>query len=142
MISTNDLIPLPYTPDLSEAGIACACRWLAGTFERIGEAPAERMRGEAGGAAVELAFRRHLSAQNVPFEVREGTPFRQPEHFNLALGGHRCDVISYLISRPNQLAQLRQDPANLLQAPALIPLDQFSAEGHKPDDLYVFAFLV
>jgi hypothetical protein len=141
MISTNDLIQMPYTPDLSEGGIAYACQWLARTFERMGESAAERMRRCAGGAAVDLAFRRHLSAQAEPFEVRKGTPFSQPEHTNLALGGHRCDLISYLISRPDQLAQLRQDPASLLQAPALIPLDQFAAEGHQPDDLYVFAFL-
>jgi len=141
MLASSDLIPLPYTRDLSEGGIAYACQWLTGTFERMGDAPAERMRREAGGAAVELAFRRHLSAQAVPFEVRKGTPFSRPEHTTLALGGHRCDLISYLITRPNQVAQLRQDPASLLQAPALIPLDQFAAEGHKPDDLYVFAFL-
>ena len=77
----------------------------------------------------------------MPFEVREGAPFSQPEHTSLVLGGHHCELISYLISRPNQLAQLRQDPASLLEAPALIPLDQFAAEGHQPDDLYVFTFL-
>ena len=142
MITSSDLISFPYTPDLSEGGIAYACRWLAGTYERMGDSPAERLRRNAGGAALELAFRRHLSAQAVPFEVREGTPFSQPEHYNLALGGHRCDIISYLITRPNQVAQMRRDPASLLQAPALIPLDQFAAEGHKQDDLYVFAFLM
>ena len=141
MITSNDLISLPYTPDLSEGGIAYACRWLAGTYERMGDSPAERLRRIAGRAAVELAIRRHLSAQAVPFEVRERTPFSQPEHYNLALGGHRCDIISYLITRPGQVAQLHRDPASLLQAPALIPLDQFAAEGHQPDDLYVFAFL-
>jgi len=141
MLKASELIQLPYTPDLSEGGSAYACRWLAGTYERMGEAPVERLRRSASGAAVELAFRRYLSAQAVPFEVREGTPFSQPEHYTLALGGHRCDIISYLISRPNQVAQLRQDPASLLQAPALIPLDQFAAEGHKPDDLFVFTFL-
>src|SRR5664280_3836476 len=108
MISTNDLIPLPYTPDLSEGASAYACQWLAGTFERMGELPAERMRRCAAGAAVDLAFRRFLSAQGVPFEGREGAPFSQPEHTSLVLGGHHCELISYLISRPNQLAQLRQ----------------------------------
>jgi hypothetical protein len=141
MITSSDLISLPYTPDLSEGGIAYACHWLAGAYERMGDSPAERLRSRSGGAAVELAFRRYLTTQAVPFEVREGTPFSQPEHYTLALGGHRCDIISYLITRPGQLAQLRQDPASLLQAPALIPLEQFAAEGHKPDDLYVFAFL-
>jgi hypothetical protein len=141
LVSTSDLIQLPYTPDLSEGGSAYACRWLAGTFERMGEAPAERLRRCAGGAAVELALRRHLTAQGVPFEIREGNPFSQPEHYNIRLGGHRCDIISTLISRPNQVEQLQREPVNLLRAAALIPLEQFAADGHKLDDLYVFAFL-
>jgi hypothetical protein len=77
----------------------------------------------------------------VPFDVWEGTPFSQPGHYSLRLGGHRCDVISYLISRPAQVAQLKQEPASLLQAPAMLPLELFASEGHKPDDLYIFAFL-
>ncbi|MGD0879340.1 MAG: hypothetical protein ABSA01_14510 [Anaerolineales bacterium] len=141
MLASRDLIRLPYTPDLSEGGSAYACQWLAGTFERMGDSPAEQMRRCAAGAAVDLAFRRFLSAQGVPFEGREGSPFSQPEHITLVLGRHRCNLISYLISRPNQLAQLRQDSASLLEAPALIPLDQFAAERSQPDDLYVFAFL-
>ena len=142
LLKASDLIQLPYTPDLSNGGIAYACRWLAGTYAHIGESPAERLRRCAGAAAVELAFRRYLSGQAVPFEVRDGTPFSQPEHYRLALGGHRCDIISYLITRPKQVLQLLRDPASLLQAPALIPIDQFGADGHKPDDLVVFAFLV
>ena len=141
MLKASDLIQLPYTPDLSEGGSAYACRWLAATNERMGASPGGRLRGIAGGAVVELAFRRYLTGQAVPFKVREGTPFSQPEHYNLALGGHRCDIINYLLTRPSQLVQLRQDPASLLQAPALIPIEQFAAPGHKPDDLYVFAFL-
>jgi len=127
MITSSDMIGLPYTPDLSEGGIAYACRWLASTFERMGDSPAERLRSRSGGAAVELAFRRYLTTQAVPFEVREGTPFSQPGHYTLWLGGHRCDVISYLISRDNQVTQLRQDPGSLLQAPALLPLELFAA---------------
>jgi hypothetical protein len=30
----------------------------------------------------------------------------------------------------------------VLGAPALVPLDQFAAEGHQPGDLYLFAFLL
>ena len=142
MLKPSDLISLPYTPDLSEGGVAYACRWLAGTWGRMGEASAERLRRSAGGAAVELAFRRYLAGLAVPFEVREGTPFSQPEVYHLALGGHRCDLISTLITRPAQVSQLRRDPASLFQAVALIPLERFATEGHKPDDLYVFAFLL
>ena len=141
MVEPSDLIQLPYTPDLSEGGSSYACRWLAGTWGRLGEAAAERLRRCAGEAAVELAMRRYLTGQHVPFEVRGATPFSQPEHYNLTLGGHRSIIISYLISRTSQVAQLRREPGSLLQAPALIPLESFATEGHKPDDLYVFAFL-
>jgi len=141
MLKPADIIQLPYTADLSEGGSAYACRWLASAYGKLGDSPAERLRRCAGGAAAELAFRRHLNGQAVPFEVREGTPFSQPEHYNLALGGHHCDLISYLITRPAQAALLQRDPASLFQAAALIPLESFATEGHKPDDLYIFAFL-
>ncbi len=141
MLNASNLIQLPYTSDLSEGGCAYACRWLAGTYGHLGDSPAGQLRRCASGAAVELAFRRYLSRQAVPFEVRVGAPFSQPGYYALELGGHRCDLISYLVSRPNQVAQLSRDPASLLQAPALVPLDQFAADGHKPGDLFVFAFL-
>jgi hypothetical protein len=91
---------------------------------------------------VELAFWRHLSGQAVPFDVRERHTLQPTgSYYILVLGGHRCDVISYLISRTTQVAQLGREPTSLLQAPALLHLDEFAAEGHRSDDLYVFAFL-
>jgi hypothetical protein len=51
-------------------------------------------------------------------------------------------VKNFFISRRAQIRSLRQDPGLVLQAPALVPLDQFAAEDHKPDDLYLFAFLL
>ncbi len=142
MLTEPDLLHLPYTPDLSEGGIAYACRSLAYTYDRMGGSPVDRMRRIAAGVAVELAFRRYLGEQEVPFDVLGATPFTDPDHYDVSLGGHRCDLKSFHISRRPQIAQLRQDPALVLQAPALVPLDQFAAEGHKPDDLYLFAFLL
>ena len=142
MLTVSDLIHLPYTPDLSEGGIAYACRSLACTFDRMGSSPMEGLRQIVGGVAVELAFRCYLSGQAVPFHVLGATPFTHPDHYDVLLGGHRCNVKSFLITRRSQITQLRRDPGGLLQAPALVPLDQFAAEGHKPDDLYLFAFLL
>ena len=142
MITSSDLLHLPYTPDLSEGGIAYACRSLAYTYDRMGGSPVDRLRRIVAGVAVELAFRRYLGEQAIPFDVLGATPFTQPDRYDVSLGGHRCDLKSFHISRRQQIAQLRQDPALVLQAPALVPLDQFAAEGHKPDDLYLFAFLL
>ena len=39
MISASDIIRLPYTPDLTEGGIAYACRSLNYTYNRMGGSP-------------------------------------------------------------------------------------------------------
>jgi len=51
-------------------------------------------------------------------------------------------VKSFLLSRRTQISQVRRDPGLLLQAAALVPLDQFAAEGHSSQDIYLFAFLL
>ena len=142
MITVSDLLHLPYTPDLTEGGIAYACRSLAYTYNRMGGSPFDRLRRIVAGVAVELAFRRYLGSQAVPFDVLGATPFTDPDRYDVSLGGHRCDVKSYTISRRSQVTLLRRDPGVVLQAPALVPLDQFAAEGHKPDDLYLIAILL
>lgn len=142
MLRPSDLLRLPYTPDLSQGGIAYALRSLAYTYNRMGGSPPDRLRRIAAGVAVELALRRHLGGQDIPFDVLGATPFTDPDRYDVSLGGHRCDVKSYLISRREQIARIRRDPALLLQAPALVPLDQFAAEGHREDEIYLFAFLL
>jgi hypothetical protein len=142
MLNSDDLIHLPYTPDLTEGGIAYACRSLAYTYNRMGGTPLDRLRRIVGGVAVELAFRRYLTEQGIPFDVLGATPFTDPDRYDVSLGGHRCDVKSFLISRREQIRALRKDPAQVLQAPALVPLDQFAAEGHTSQDIYLFAFLL
>lgn len=142
MLSTSDLIHLPYTPDLTEGGIAYACRSLAYTYDRMGGSPLDRLRRIVGGVAVELAFRRYLSGQAIPFDVMGATPFTDPDRYDVSLGGHRCDMKSFLVTRRRQISLVRQNPALVLQAPALVPLDQFAAEGHTAQDLYLFAFLL
>jgi hypothetical protein len=142
MITPSDLIHLPYTPDLSEGGITYTCQSLTRHTHRMGSSSAGYLRRLAAGVAVELALRRYLSGQAIPFKVRSATPFSDPDHYSVSLGGHRCEVVSYLISRCPQIALLRKDPALLLQAPALLPVDQFASEDHQPNDLTLFAFLI
>jgi hypothetical protein len=142
MQATTDLLHLPYTLDLTEGGIAYACRSLAYTYDRMGGSPLDRLRRIVGSVVVELAFRRYLTEQGIPFDVLGATPFTDPDRYDLSLGGHRCDLTSFLISRRSQISRIRRDPGLLLQAPALVPLDQFAAEGHSSQDIYLFAFLL
>jgi len=63
----SDLVHLSYTRDLTEGGIAYALRSLPYTYNRMGGSPYDRLRRTVASAAVELAFRRYLAEQNVPY---------------------------------------------------------------------------
>jgi hypothetical protein len=141
MISAPDFIKLPYTPDLTEGGIAYATRSLPYTYDRMGGSLYSRLRRIVGGVAVELAFRRLLGEREVPFEVKGATPFSEPDRYDVSLGGHRCDLKTFVMSKRNQITSTRRNPALVLRAPALIPSDQFAAENHSDQDIYLFAFL-
>lgn len=141
MLFKNDLIRIPYTPDLTTGGIDYACRSLRYTYNRMGGSDAKRLRRIVGGIAGELAFRRHLGEQGIPFDVKGATPFTDPDKYDVSLGGHRCDLKSFMITRKKQISDLNRDLGLLLGASALIPSDQFVSAGHKNSDVYIFAFL-
>jgi hypothetical protein len=141
MIGIKDFINIPYTPDLTEGGITYACRSLPHTYNRSGSSSFDHLRRITAGVAVELAFRRYLTQQNISFDVKGATPFTDPDRYDVSLGGHRCDIESFLISHRSQITALRADLGMVLKAPALVPLDQYSAEGHSANEIYLFAFL-
>jgi hypothetical protein len=142
MIKTSDIIHLPYTPDLTEGGIAFGCRSLASSSNLKETLTPDRLRDLVGGMAIELAFKRSLSEQKVPFLILAPTPFTHPTHFDVFLGGHRCELNYQLITRRQQITRLRKNPALALHTSALLPLEQFSAERYKAEDVHIFAFLL
>jgi len=141
MLSPSDLLHLPYTRDLTEGGIAYAVRSLPYTYNRMSGSQYDRLRRIVAGVAVELAFRRHLSEQDIPFDVMGATPFTEPDRYDVSLGGRRCDIKSFLITYREQIAEMKRNPQAVLNAPALVPSDQNAAEGHSDNDIYLFAFL-
>ena len=142
MIGASDFIKLPYTSDLTEGGIAYAIRSLALEREQMSGSLYSRLRRIVGSVAVELAFRRYLSQLGVPYEVKALTPFSDANRYDVSLGGHRCDIKTYITSKRNQISAMRRDPGLVLRAPALIPDEQFEAANHVEQDLYLFAFLL
>jgi hypothetical protein len=142
MISAPDFIRIPYTPDLTESGIAYALRSLPYTYDRMGGSLYSRLRRIVGGVAVELAFRRYLSGRDIPYDVKGATPFTEPDRYDISLGGHRCDLKTFIISKRNQITAMRRNPSLTLRAPALIPEDQFAAANHSEQDIYLFGFLL
>jgi len=141
MINTADILHLPYTRDLTEGGIAYALRSLPYLYNRTRGSLYDPLRRVVTGAAVQLAFRHHLSERNIPFEVKGAVPFTEHDRYDVSLGGRRCDIQSFLISQRDQISAMRRNPQMLLRAPALVPSDQHAGEGHTQFDLYLFAFL-
>jgi hypothetical protein len=139
-MNSTDLLRLPFSRDLVEGGIAYAVRSLPHTYNRMGGSPYERLRRIVAGVAVELAFRRYLTQNEIPFDVKGATPFTDPDRYDVSLGGHRCDVKSFLLTHRDQIQRVRRDSGLLLDAPALVPSDQDAADGHYDDDIYLFAF--
>jgi hypothetical protein len=141
MIAANDLVRLPYTPDLTQSGIDYALRVLTHTRSWSDEPPFPQLRRTVARVALELAFRRHLRDKGIPFKVRSLSPYTDPDRYDISLGGHRCSVKSFLVSRRSDITASRRDPGRLLDAPALISAQEFAGESHGDQDLYVFAFL-
>ncbi len=141
MLTPSNLLHLPYTRDLTEGGIAYALRSLTHTYNRMGASPYDKLRRTVAGVAVELAFRRHLSEQKIPFDVKGAAPFTNPDRYDVSLGGRRCDIQSFFISHRDQISEMKRNPQVILNAPALVPSDQNAAEGHLDSDMYLFAFL-
>ena len=141
MIGIHDLINLPGTADLTEGGITYACRSLPYWYGRSGRSSLERLRRRTAGAMIELALRRYLSDQKVPFEVKSAELFNEPGGYNLVLGGRLCSLKPFLISHRAQISALQADLGLLLKAPALVPLDQYSSDADEAMELYLFAFL-
>lgn len=139
MLSPSDLLHLPYTPDLTEGGIAHALRSLP--YLLGNDKPYDRIRRMVAGVAAELAFRRHLSAQDIPFEVNNSAPFSDSERYTVSLGKRRCNLETFFISNRAQAIGMRRDPSVLLGAPALVASDHHPLEDSSDHDLYLFAFI-
>jgi hypothetical protein len=141
MLSSADLIHLPYTRDLTDGGIAYALRSIPYLYRRHEGSSYNPLRRMVAGAAAQLAFRRYLSEKNIPFEVRGAVPFTEHDRYDVSLGRQRCDLQSFLIQERDQIAELQRNPQSLLKKPALVASDQHAGEGHSPFDLYLFAFV-
>jgi hypothetical protein len=107
----------------------------------MGGSAYDRLRRIVVGVAAELAFRRLLAARQIPYDTLGSTPFTDPDRYDVALGGRRCDLKSFLIDQKDSIRNLRRDPATLLSAAALVPADQMEAGEASDEDLYIFAFV-
>lgn len=141
MVSAADFISLKYTSDLTQGGLTYACKMLAVAGDRLGSPILKRLRRIVVNVAVELAFRRYLNNESVPHKYFKIAPFTDPDRYDIAIGGRRCNIKSYLLTHKNQILQVRQNPNTLLAAQALVPRGEVTSSNLNDGDLYIFGFL-
>jgi hypothetical protein len=141
MITERDLIRLPFTRDLAEAGLIYARRVLLNKHWPAGTQPYDSIRRATASGALNLGLRRYLASKGVSFAVQTPPPFLDPDRYDLRLGNRTCELKTYLISRPSDWKALESTPQMLLDAPALVPLDRHTTETIRADDAYVFGIV-
>jgi hypothetical protein len=141
MISATDFVHLPYTPDLTRAGIAYTCRRLTHPIDSSPITDFNSLRQLVAQTGVELALKRYLIERKVPFDVLETSPFSDPERVDICLGGRLCLLNNAIITRKDQVRLFNKNPAHLLSSPVLIPPGLFSADLYSPNDLFIVSFV-
>jgi hypothetical protein len=141
MINPSDIIRIPYTLDLTPTGIAYGTRSLPHTYDRMDGSDIYRLRRIVAGKAIELALRRYLTAQKIPYHEMGATPFTDPDHYDIGFGGKRCDVKSFLFTQKRDIRRIQHNPSTLLKAAALVPTEQVASSHLSDEDLYIFAYL-
>ena len=136
MITTDDLISRPYTPDLTQAGID----YVHHSASHI-QIQTKHLQGIISGVAIELAFRRFLGELNVPHINIHATPFTNPDRYYIAIGGRRCEIKSSFIYQKKRIQAIIKNPARLLKEVARIPVDEMKDSNLTDDGIYIFSVL-
>ncbi len=141
MVAAGDILRLGYSSDLTDGGIAHACRSLPHKYGRAGQVSHGQLLQAIAEFAVEIAFRRHLAQVGIPFSVKAATSFGDSDEFDLVLAGHRCVIRVLLIKSRKQSQRIGKDLGHLLGASAVVPVEQLAAEGQSLRDRLLFAFV-
>jgi hypothetical protein len=141
MLSVDDLVIIPYTSDLTQAGIAFACQTLPGETQHNRSEIFRRLRRLVIQQAAELAFRRHLSKSNVPHNLATSKSFSDPSRACAVIGGRCCDVYGYEIFHKGEIHQLHRDPQRLLTISTPVPSTDLSSQQRSDSDLIIVTFV-
>lgn len=140
-LKAADIVALPFDDQYALAGVQYARDSLHYTYNRMGLPTAARLRKIVAGVVFEMAFRRWLEAQDVPYDLLGATHFTERDRYDIGLGGRRCDLKSFLLRSKAAIRSVRTDPGWLLDASALVPVDQLISTHLGPKDIYIFGFV-
>ncbi|TES90465.1 MAG: hypothetical protein E3J88_04060 [Anaerolineales bacterium] len=140
MAASKDFIQLPCSQDLIQAGTASVIRSLVQPGGRQADTRFDRLRYEVVDKAIDLAFRRLLTDEEVPHQLVEPISFSQPDTFDVAFGGRRCVFFGMLVSQREEISKFHSDLGYLAKEKVYIRESQ-RPSAYRDVDVYIFAFL-
>ncbi|MGD8760084.1 MAG: hypothetical protein PVJ07_07505 [Anaerolineales bacterium] len=141
-LTASDLLSLPYDESLTLAGVTYVLQTIHHLGFRDRLPFVSGLRRVAQATATELAVRRWLHSERVPYGLLASEPITEPPRRHMVIGGRRLFVASHTVTSARQIQQLRRDPASLCRAQALIPEMHFIHERFGQGDICLFAYLL
>ncbi len=140
MLTLSDLVHIPYTDDLTQAGTLYASRCLALDLVQASNQDLTSLRCLSAEVAADLSLKRYFAQEHISYKVLEAEPFTHPDRNEIILGGRPCHVINAWIARKAHIHRIKDNPAVLLPAPACVPEATITSEKWGYQDLLIFTF--
>lgn len=142
MLTVQDFRKLIYTPDLSEIGVQYICTQLPqlpinGDLKQV----TNKLHQLISQKAADLAFRRYLDSQEIPYNLSESVSFAEQDYQAMSIGGRRCHVVGGLVTKKNDIRRIRKTSPHLLDEVIELPGAANASEGISAHDLVVFVFI-
>ena len=93
---TPEFPQLPFSPDLTEIGVAEVVTALAHPSRQVFLESYDDMRLRVLDNIVTLAVRRYLVKEGVPHQAAPALSFSEADRYDIAIGGRRCVPLSQL----------------------------------------------
>ncbi len=138
MVERREILQLKYSRDLISAGIEFEINQLGNLQSEQGATPSfDLLRERIAEKAVELAFRRHISKQNLPHHLIQSKSFNHNDQHYIQMGGRRCRIFNLLITHRKTTDQIKANPSQILRGYSLVPAGD-AAQHNSQDDIYIF----
>jgi len=140
-LSTNrqDWVQWPIDASLTMAGITYACQTLSKQIALHKSPNLQQIRSIVPQISTELAVRRWMEKERLPYKLHEDQPFTHPSRPSIILGGRHVGIHGTYISSRRQIARALHNPDTLLPADKKLP-GRFTGSTHATGkDLFVFA---
>ncbi len=138
-LTEQHFLTLPYHQDYTLAGLEDVLRQLARPRHGLALPAARTLLAQR---AAELALRRLLAADAIPYENLPAAAFQAADRFEVALGGRRCTVAAELVTASRTRARLLRQPAEILTHALHLQRRELQRPTSGPDDLWLGALVL